>query len=80
MGDQKLSVLFICGRDDPVCEFGKTAETDAKKMSQLGHFVTEVYVGNCRHEFLNEVPHIRDIGIKQVVAWLSQVLLRNRTD
>ena len=74
LGEIELPFLFISGRDDPVCEFGKTAASDAEKLSALGHRVTEVYIGDCRHEFLNEAEHIQRIGKNQVIAWIKSQL------
>jgi len=74
LGEIELPFLFISGRDDPVCEFGKTAASDAEKLSALGHTVSEVYIGDCRHEFLNEVEPIKRIGTNQVIAWIRAQL------
>ena len=75
LGEIKLPFLFISGRDDPVCEFGKTATSDAEKLTRLGHSVTEVFIGNCRHEFLNELEPIQRIGKSHLVAWIRSLLV-----
>jgi alpha-beta hydrolase superfamily lysophospholipase len=74
LGDLKLKFLLISGRHDPVCEFGKTAASVAAQMALIGHSVTELYLSNCRHEFLNEITDIRDAGVNQIVAWLGTSL------
>lgn len=74
LGEIKLPFLFISGRDDPVCEFGKTAASDAEKLTGIGHTVTEVYLGSCRHEFLNEIDSIRIIGKGHVISWIKSQL------
>ena len=68
--------LFIAGRDDPVCSFGHTAAIDAANLAALGHAVSEVYLSNCRHEFINEAPAVRSLGIDQVASWVFHQLER----
>ena len=70
--DVRIPTMFICGRDDPVCMFGATAQADAEKMAKLGHPITEVYLSGARHEFLNEIQEIRLTGIQQVTSWMKQ--------
>ena len=60
LGDTKVPFAFISGRNDPICDYGKTASEDAKKMS---HPVTEIYLSNCLHEFIHEETRVREEGI-----------------
>ena len=69
--DTKVDMLYISGRDDPVCMFGATAQTDAQNTQRLGHLSHEVYIAGARHEFLNEVESIREFGVSQVMAWIK---------
>lgn len=69
--DTKVYMLYVSGRDDPVCMFGATAQTDAQNTQRLGHPSHEVYIAGARHEFLNEVEPIREFGVSQVMAWIK---------
>jgi alpha-beta hydrolase superfamily lysophospholipase len=64
-------ILFICGRHDPVCNFGETARIDAQKMSANNFKVDEIYIGQCRHEFIHEIDDIKSSAINQVAAWIQ---------
>jgi alpha-beta hydrolase superfamily lysophospholipase len=72
--DQTLHFLFVSGRDDPVCSFGATAAIDAENLRYIGQSVSEIYIGNSRHEFINEVEPIRSDAISQVTTWIQNKL------
>jgi alpha-beta hydrolase superfamily lysophospholipase len=69
--NRKLDFLFMSGMDDPVCEFGATASSDASKMASQGHRVTELKLYGSRHEFINEVTPVRLRAINQMHAWIA---------
>jgi len=70
----KPPVLFISGKDDPVCRGGKTAASDAKGMRNLGFQVDEVYLDSCLHEFIHEEPKIKQKGISETISWFRSRL------
>ena len=70
----KIPFLFVSGRDDPVCVFGATATTDAQYLKSLGHPVSELYLGDARHEFIFEVESVRSEGIALLAAWIATKL------
>lgn len=70
----KIPFLFVSGRDDPVCMFGATATTDAQNLKALGHPVSELYLGDARHEFINEFEPARSEGIVLLTAWIANKL------
>ena len=70
----KPSILFISGKDDPVCQGGKTATSDAKGMATLGFKTDEICIDSCLHEFFHEQPQIRQKGISETISWLRSKL------
>ena len=70
----RFPILFISGNDDPVCNYGKTAESDAAKMTSLGFPVTLVSLSGCLHEFLHEHEAVKQEGTHIVSSWISSKL------
>ena len=72
--ENKSPILFISGKDDPVCLGGKTAASDAKGMRSLGFQTDEVYLDSCLHEFIHEEPQVRQKGINETLSWFRSKL------
>ena len=74
IADKRMPILFISGRRDPVCNYGKTSEKCAKQMTKMGFPVTEVFIDDCIHEFLHETPEIKAKGIGATTSWIKSKL------
>jgi alpha-beta hydrolase superfamily lysophospholipase len=74
LGDKRMPILFISGKNDPVCAYGKTSERCAKGMKDMGFPVKEVFLDNCLHEFLYETPTVRRRGIEATTNWIKSKL------
>jgi len=72
--ENKPSVLFISGKNDPVCKGGKTATSDADGMKKLGFQVDEILIEGCLHEFLHEESEIRQKGTSDCLNWARSKL------
>jgi alpha-beta hydrolase superfamily lysophospholipase len=74
LGDKRMPVLFISGKNDPVCAYGKTSIKCAKGMSDMGFPVTELFLDDCRHEFLYEIAPVKQKGIEFTQNWIISKL------
>jgi len=72
--DRRIPIMWISGRNDPVCRGGATAQSDAAKMASLGHHVSTITVGDCLHEFIHEKDNVRNEGISLTIAWMADKL------
>jgi alpha-beta hydrolase superfamily lysophospholipase len=72
--NHRVPILFISGKNDPVCRNGQTAVRCAKQMRKIGFEVTEEFLDNCLHEFLHELPEIRMKGLDITAAWIRSKL------
>ena len=74
--DSKLKppILFISGKNDPVCLGGKTAASDAIGMRKAGFSADEICLDSCLHEFIHEIPSVKEEGISQTISWLRSKL------
>ncbi len=71
---RRYPLLFIAGKDDPICAFGKTSVADAKKMRTLGFHVDEVLLDCCQHEFTKETKEVKDLGLEKTLSWIRSKL------
>lgn len=70
----KYPIMFLAGRDDPICAFAKTSVADAEKMRQIGFKVDEVFLDGCQHEFIKEKEEVKELGISKTVSWIKSKL------
>lgn len=74
LGEKRMPILFISGKNDPVCNYGKTSIKCAKQMSDMGFPVTELFLDDCLHEFLYETPPVKQKGIEFTQNWIISKL------
>ena len=74
LGEKRMPILFISGKDDPVCAFGKASSKCARAMAAMGFPVTEVLLDDCIHEFLHETPPVKQKGIDETISWIKSKL------
>jgi alpha-beta hydrolase superfamily lysophospholipase len=74
LGERRMPILFVSGRKDPVCNYGRTSEKCAKEMKDLGFPVTEIYLDDCIHEFLHEAPVVKAKGTEETTNWIKSKL------
>ena len=74
LGDKRVPILFISGKNDPVCDYGKTSIKCASQMRDMGFPVTEVFLDNCIHEFLHESQPVKEDGIEFTKKWILSKL------
>lgn len=65
---EKLPVLMICGKDDPVGKFCDEPKKLAEAYRENGSAVTEKYYESGRHEMLNETN--RNDVFKEISDWI----------
>jgi alpha-beta hydrolase superfamily lysophospholipase len=70
----KPPILFISGKNDPVCLGGKTAAGDAVGMRKSGFSADEICLDSCLHEFLHETSSVQQKGMNETIAWLRSKL------
>lgn len=71
---RKPPILFISGKDDPVCLGGKTASSDATSMKRIGFETSEIVLESCLHEFIHETTDIRQKGMAETISWFRSKL------
>lgn len=74
LGDKRVPILFISGKNDPVCDYGSTSVKCAAQMRDMGFPVTEVFLENCIHEFLHEAEPVREKGTDFTKKWILSKL------
>jgi alpha-beta hydrolase superfamily lysophospholipase len=74
LGERRFPILFISGKNDPVCAYGETSKRCAKKMSGMGFQVSEILLDDCIHEFIHEAPAVRTKGIEETQNWIKSKL------
>jgi alpha-beta hydrolase superfamily lysophospholipase len=71
---RKFPLLFIAGKEDPICNFSKTSIADAQRMREIGFDVHEINLDGCQHEFLYEKPQVKKTAIDQTIVWITSKL------